>query len=29
VGEGSWATGQWVGLDVTVDINALVVKSGG
>lgn len=27
VGEGSWATGQWIGLDVKVDINALAVKS--
>ena len=28
VGEGSWATGQWVGLDVTVSINALATRSG-
>lgn len=28
VGEGQWATGQWIGLDVTVAINAVAVKAG-
>lgn len=28
VGDGQWATGQWIGLDVTVAINAVAVKAG-
>jgi polyisoprenoid-binding protein YceI len=28
VGEGQWSTGQWIGLDVAVAINAAAVKAG-